>query len=78
MFSENGGRFGDYLERTYSYLMTIKPTSVEPEREFSLAGQFVTKVRSRLSDETLDELTVERRLSEYIGTGDNSDMRLFG
>jgi len=53
---ENGGRRGDYLERTYSYLMTIKPTSVESERAFSSAGQFVTKIRSRLNDETLDEL----------------------
>jgi hypothetical protein len=53
---ENGGRRGDYLERTYSYLMTIKPTSVESERVFSSAGQFVTKIRSRLNDETLDEL----------------------
>lgn len=53
---ENGGRRGDYLERTYSYLMTIKPTSVESERAFSSAGQFATKIRSRLNDETLDEL----------------------
>ncbi|GFT86432.1 hypothetical protein TNCV_3259331 [Trichonephila clavipes] len=31
LFFENGGRRGDYLGRKYSYLMTIKPTSVESE-----------------------------------------------
>ena len=46
---ENGGRI-------YSYLMTIKSTSVESERAFSSAGNFVVKIRSRLNDETLDEL----------------------
>lgn len=53
---ENGGKRGDYLERIYSYLMTIKPTSVESERAFSSAGQFITRIRSRMNDETLDEL----------------------
>ena len=38
---ENGRRRGDYLERTYSYLMTIKPTSVESELAFSSARNFV-------------------------------------
>ena len=32
-------------------LFTIKPTSVESERVFSLAGQYVTKIRNRLSDQ---------------------------
>ena len=53
---ENGGRRGDYLERIYSYLMTIKSTSVESERAFSSADNFAVKIRSRLNDETLDEL----------------------
>ena len=45
----------DYLERTYFYLMTIKPTTVESVRAFSSASNFVVKIRSRLEDETLDE-----------------------
>ena len=49
-------RYGDYLERIYPYLMTIKPTSVESEQAFSSAGNFVVKIRSRLNDETVDEL----------------------
>ena len=33
-----------------------KATSVESERAFSSAGQFVTKIRSHLNDETLYKL----------------------
>ena len=36
--------------------MTIPPTSIEPERNFSTTGFFGTKIRSRLNDETLDAL----------------------
>ena len=36
--------------------MTIKPTSVVSERTFTAAGFLATKIRSRLSDETLDVL----------------------
>ena len=32
----------------------IKLTIVESERAFSMAGLFVTKIRSKLSDNTLD------------------------
>lgn len=53
---ENGGTRGDFLQRAYEFLMTIKPTSVESERAFSAAGLFATKIRSRLGDETLDAL----------------------
>ena len=53
---ENEGKCGNYLERAYSYLMTINPTSVESEQAFSSAGHFVVKIRSRLNDETLYDL----------------------
>ena len=53
---ENGGTRGDFLQRAYDFLMTIKPTSVESERAFSVAGLFAIKIRSRLGDETLDVL----------------------
>ena len=46
ILSENGGTHHDYLERAYSFLMTVKPTCVEAERTFSSAGfslqKFVT------------------------------------
>jgi hypothetical protein len=46
---------GKYLGRDFEYLSIIQATSidVELERAFSAAGLFCTKIRSRLSDETL-------------------------
>ena len=37
-------------------LKSITPTSVESERSFSAAGLFVTKLRTRLSDRSVDLL----------------------
>ena len=37
-------------------LFAVNPTSVEAERTFSAAGILCTKIRSRLSDTTLDTL----------------------
>lgn len=37
-------------------LNTIPPTSIESERAFSAAGLFVTKIRSRLSDMSINHL----------------------
>lgn len=37
-------------------LDTIKPTSTESKRTFSVAGNFCTKIRSRLSDKSLSAL----------------------
>ena len=36
--------------------MTIPPTSVEAERVFSAAGLYFTKLRTRMSDRTIDRL----------------------
>jgi len=41
------------LEQLFCALITIKPTSVEPERAFSATGLFVTKLRNRLNDESV-------------------------
>ena len=57
---EQGGLRGLYLEQCYKYLLTIPPTSVEAERAFSSAVAFATKVRSRLSDASLDTLVFLR------------------
>ena len=50
-----------YLELLYKAFKTIKQTSVEPERAFSAMGFFVTKIRSRMSDKTLDALITMRQ-----------------
>ena len=42
------------LEKLYHALLTIKLTSVELERAFSAMGLFVTKLRNRLNDESLN------------------------
>ncbi len=44
------------LEKVYQALRTIPPSSTEAERSFSAAGLFVTKLRTRLNDDTIDEL----------------------
>ena len=49
------------LEKLYHALLTIKLTSVEPERAFSAMGLFVTKLRNRLNDESLDALIFMRQ-----------------
>ena len=47
---------GKYLNLIYKYLLTIRPTSVEAERAFSAAGLLCTKIRSSLSDESINTL----------------------
>ena len=44
------------LERLYNALITIPPTSIESERNFSTTSFFGTKLRSRLDDITLSAL----------------------
>lgn len=57
---EDGGGRGFYLTKLYNFLLTIKPTSVDAERAFSNAGLICTKVRSRLSDLSIDALSFLR------------------
>ena len=38
------------------YVATIKPTSVEAERAFSVLGYFGSKIRNGLNDDTIDTL----------------------
>ena len=44
------------LEKVFRAVSSMPPTSVEAERAFSAAGLFVTKMRSRLSDRSIDVL----------------------
>lgn len=53
---ENSSSRGCILEKTYKKLLTIPPTSIEPERAFSTSSYLCNKMRSMLSDETLEAL----------------------
>lgn len=44
------------LDKLFEALLTSQPTSTQSERNFSLAGGFVTKLRTRLSDPHLNAL----------------------
>ncbi|XP_065682373.1 zinc finger BED domain-containing protein 3-like [Hydra vulgaris] len=67
---EATGKRSESLERIYSTLMTIKPTSIESERAFSAAGLFMGKIRSRLSDKSIDCLCF---LKQYFILNSNID-----
>ena len=53
---ESTGKRGRGLELVYKYLLSIPPSSVNAERAFSAAGVLCTKVRSQLSDRSIDTL----------------------
>lgn len=50
----NSKRRTQFLDKLYNALLTIKPTSTNAERTFSVATNFCTKIRSRLSDQSLN------------------------
>jgi hypothetical protein len=52
---ETGTR-GYHLELAYKYLISIPPTSIEPERAFSAAAYIGNKLRTRLGEDTLNAL----------------------
>ena len=61
-FLESTKTLGPTLRKVYNMLMTIKPTSCESERAFSSSAYLITKIRSRLSDRTIDTLCFLRAL----------------
>ncbi|KAG5680879.1 hypothetical protein PVAND_010358 [Polypedilum vanderplanki] len=44
------------FEKIYKAILCIKPTSTDVERVFSVSNNFSTKIRSRLSDKSLNAL----------------------
>lgn len=51
---------GKNLEKLFLVLKNIAPTSVASEQAFSISGNFVTKLRSQLSDGSIDDLCFEK------------------
>ena len=61
------------LEILDKALLTIKPTSVEPERAFSIMGYFLTRLRNRMSDETLDAMVFLRQYYKNLDNKNNKN-----
>ena len=61
------------LELLFKALLTIKPTSVEPERAFSAMGFFQPKIRNRMGDKTLDALITMRQFYKKPKEVEDSD-----
>ena len=59
---EATGNKSKYLNLFDQALRTIPPTSVEAERAFPAAGLFVSKLRARISEKSIDSLIVLNRL----------------
>ena len=56
MLFKNTGKRTENLQKLYDALLCIKPTSTDVERVFSICTNFCTKIRSRLSDKSLQAL----------------------
>jgi hypothetical protein len=52
----NSGQRTENLQKLYNAILSIKPTSTDVERVFSVCTNFCTKLRSRLSDKSLNAL----------------------
>lgn len=53
---KNTGKRTENLQKIYNALLSIKPTSTDVERVFSTCTTFCSKLRSRLSDKSLNAL----------------------
>jgi hypothetical protein len=51
------GELTNKLGKLLNALLSVPASSIESERAFSVASRYVTKIRSRLSDQTLDNFS---------------------
>ena len=47
---------GVYLQKYFDMVMSVRPTSVESEKAFSIGGYFCNKIRSNLTPRTVNTL----------------------
>lgn len=60
VYDSAGGGREMYLDMAYNYLLCISPTSVKAERAFSSVTYLCNRLRSSLSDKSLDALSFLR------------------
>ena len=58
---ESTGERPACIEKVFKAVRSLPPTSTEAERAFSAAGLFLTKIRSSLSDQSIDNLCLLRK-----------------
>ena len=58
---ESTGERPACIEKVFRAVRSLPPTSTEAERAFSAAGLFLTKIRSSLSDRSIDNLCLLRK-----------------
>ena len=51
---------GELLQKLFLVLKNISPTSIFSEQAFSISASFIPKVRSKLSDQAIDDLCFEK------------------
>ena len=60
-----GGGRGPSLTYCYKTLLGIPPTSVQPERDFSLVKALLGENRGRMSPQTLDDIFLLKRVFSF-------------
>lgn len=55
------GELTTKLQQLFTALSSIPAASIESERVFSVAGSFMTRIRSKLSDKTLDHFSFAKK-----------------
>ena len=55
-----GQQRGELLTKLFLALKNIAPTSIASEQAFSVSASFISKIRSLLSDQAIDDLMFEK------------------
>ena len=55
-----GQQMGELLTKLFLALKNIAPTSIASEQAFSVSASFISKIRSLLSDQAIDDLMFEK------------------
>ena len=74
-YAKNPSNMPPILSKLYRALKTIPPSSIEAERAFSTCGIFATKLRNRMSDDTLSSLLFLKKYYQKIKVAKAKDAK---